>query len=233
MGFLTLAEKAWYFLWCLVHWEVVTDRTDQQPALHWDAEQMGLSPSPAALRALLPLTITRDRGTDAQQEAWPQCRSSFCTPLIQCSLPCNLPCIAICAFTQSTFIMSPGPALAVCHIYWLPWNCSLRRSLSKVPRKSHSPSDRLAASWWGPEAITSVWWKPPWLETALCHFRDKNAKVPLGLDAASDNRISPKLGSMLYWTSCLPWITRTAHRKRTKAVDNTALFLCNRQKSCK
>lgn len=229
MGLLTPAKEAWYFRLCLVRWEVVTDRMDQQPALHWDAEQMGLSPSCMALWALLPLTITRDRGTDARQEAWPQRGSSFCTPLIQRALPCNLPALLSVRLHSHTFIMSPGPASAVCHIYWLHSNCNLQRSLSKVLRKSR---------------LCLMGWQLAGKDHHKCRTETTGTQnSPVSL-LGSKHQGTLRTGHHSEWQNftkawkqamlnALFAMNHQHYKKRNVAVSSSALLLCNLQRSWK
>ena len=202
---------------------------DQQPALHWDAEQMGPSPSRVALWALLPLTITRDRGTDAQQEAWPQHGSSFCTPLIQCALPCNLLALLSVRLHSHTFIMSPGPASAVCHIYWLHSNCNLQRSLSKVLRISH---------------LCLMGWRLAGKDHHKCRTETTGAQnssmslleckrqsaLRTGHRSGWQNFTKARKQAML---NALFAMNHQHYKKRNVAVNSTALLLCNLQRSWK
>lgn len=132
-GLLTLGFRC-----CLVRWEVVPDRLDQQPEPHWNAEQMWLNTWPGSWRALLPLTITGDKSTDTGRAGRPDPAWQLILLCTQCGpapwFPLHCHMQALHRHPSSLSPQSQG--LAVCHIYWFHSKSNLHGSLSVVLRES-------------------------------------------------------------------------------------------------
>lgn len=155
-GLLTPDEEARHFPRCLVHREVVADRTDQQPAPHGNAAQMQLSTCPPCLGAPLPLTITRDRSTGALAAGTPDPNAAahFAPHSFNTALPCNFPCIVICRRLHShTCIMSPVASISCLSHLLIALKLQFTWIAFDGPEKIPPASVGMAAGWWGPEAI--------------------------------------------------------------------------------
>lgn len=155
-GLLTPGKGAPYFPRCLVHREVVADRRDQQPSLHVNAAQTRPNTCPPRPGALLPLTITRDRGADIHAAGTPDPRAAahFAPHPFNAALPCNFPCIVICQhFHSHTCIMSPVASISCLSHLLIALKLQFTWIAFDGPDKTPFCSDGMAADWRGPEAV--------------------------------------------------------------------------------